>query len=207
MKNSHNLDLYQYEQDCYDQGYKLIAGVDEVGRGCLAGPCVVCCCILKPGYYNKEINDSKRLSDKKRRFLVDEIKANCLAYKIVEIPAEEVELNVKAAARKGMKVAIESISTKPDIALVDYEKVDTKIPTMSIVKGDEKSISIAAASILAKVYRDDLLIQLAKDYPCYDFENNKGYGTKKHLQALNEFGPIKGVHRISWIFKKEVKNE
>ncbi len=201
MKNN----LREYEDSYSKQGYKLIAGVDEVGRGCLAGPCVVCACILKPGYYNEKINDSKKLTDKQRRELIEEIKANSIEYQLITIEANVVEKNVKQAARKGMKEALEKLTNIPDIALVDFEKVDTDIKTHPITKGDEKSISIAAASILAKVYRDDLMIMLAKQYPQYDFENNKGYGTKKHRDAINKYGIIKGVHRESWIHNKKGK--
>lgn len=195
MKNK----MYDYEEKYYKKGYKLIAGVDEAGRGCLAGPLVVASCILKPDYKNDLINDSKQLSDKKRRILYQEIIDNCIEYKIIEIPAEEAEKQIKDAAKKGMKLALEQLKNKPDIALIDYEQIDTNIKIESIIKGDAKSITIAAASILAKVYRDDLMIELSKQYPLYGFEKHKGYGTEKHLQAIKENGPIKGVHRTSWV--------
>ena len=188
----------EFEKKYYDLGYKYIAGSDEAGRGPLAGPLVVAACILPMNYENKLINDSKKLTDKKRRMLYETIKKDALCYHIEVIDIETIDkINIYQASKLGMKICLEKLSIKPEVALLDAMKLDLDYPVESIIKGDAKSLSIAAASILAKVYRDDLMLEYAKEYPGYDFENNKGYGTKKHLVALDEIG-ITPIHRKTY---------
>ena len=188
----------EFEKKYYDLGYKYIAGSDEAGRGPLAGPLVVAACILPMNYENKLINDSKKLTDKKRRILYETIKKDALCYHIEVIDIETIDkINIYQASKLGMKICLEKLSIKPEVALLDAMKLDLDYPVESIIKGDAKSLSIAAASILAKVYRDDLMLEYAKEYPGYDFENNKGYGTKKHLMALDEIG-ITPIHRKTY---------
>lgn len=196
MKNN----MYLYENKYFYKGYKNIAGVDEVGRGCWAGPLVVASVILPARYRNDKINDSKTLSIKKREELFDVITKDALDYQIIFIdPIEVDKLNPKAASIEGMKRALEQLKIKPDIALIDYEKIvgyDKEFE--SITKGDAKSISIAAASIVAKVARDRYMIQIDSKYPQYGFKKNKGYGTIDHIKGLRKYGPIKGFHRFSY---------
>ncbi|MGL5246483.1 MAG: ribonuclease HII [Mycoplasmoidaceae bacterium] len=195
MKNSMN----DFENKYFKKGFKLIAGIDEVGRGALCGPIVVAICILPEKYFNNEINDSKKLSPKKRIELNKIIRKECIDFHIEVINPKIVDkLNPKKASIKGMKDCLNKIKTKPDFILIDAEKINSKIENLSIIKGDQKSISIASASILAKVYRDDYMIKMDKKYPNYFFENNKGYGTKTHLDALNKYGPIKDFHRFTY---------
>lgn len=196
MKNN----MYAYENKYFYKGYKNIAGVDEVGRGCWAGPLVVASVVLPPRYRNNEINDSKTLSIKKREQLFDVIIKDAIDYQIIFIdPIEVDKLNPKKASIEGMKQALSSLKVKPDICLVDYEKInDSNQKVESITKGDGKSISIAAASIIAKVARDRYMIQINDKYPQYNFKKHKGYGTLEHLKALKKYGPIKGFHRFSY---------
>ena len=190
-----NLD---FESKYYEKGLKYIAGSDEAGRGPLAGPLVVAACILPMNYQNDLINDSKKLTDKKRRTLYETIKRDALCYHIEVIDIDTIDkINIYQASKLGMKLCLEKLSIKPEAALLDAMKLDMDYPVESIIKGDERSLSIAAASILAKVYRDDLMIEYAKIYPGYDFEKNKGYGTKNHLKALDEIG-ITPIHRKTY---------
>ncbi len=187
------------EKKYYSTDVKVIAGVDEAGRGCLAGPVVAACVILPINYINNDINDSKQLTNKKRRELAELIKEDALAYSIKMVDAPTIDkINILEASRLAMKEAIESINIPFDLVLTDAVKVDTAIPCIPLIKGDATCMCIAAASILAKVSRDDIMIELDKKYPAYDFKSNKGYGTKRHLEALNSLDPIKGVHRYSY---------
>lgn len=191
--------MNKYELNAHKNGYQLVIGVDEVGRGCIAGPLVCAGVIFPIGYVNHEIKDSKLLTSKQREKLYSQIINDCIDYQIEIISPNDVDkLNPKQASRLGMKKCIENIHTKSDYVLIDFEKLDIDIPSVSITKGDQKSVSIAAASILAKVYRDKILDELHLQYPQYDFLHNKGYLTKKHMQALNELGPIIDVHRYSY---------
>lgn len=192
--------LYYYEKKYARQGYKKIAGLDEVGRGCWAGPLVVAAVILPINYVNNEINDSKTLSNKKRMELYDVITKVAIDYSIVFIDAKEVDkLNPKQASIIGMQRALTNLNhNKPDVALIDAENIQTEITTKSIIKGDLKSITIASASILAKVSRDLYMMNISKKYPQYFFEKHKGYGTLLHLKALKKYGPIIGFHRFSY---------
>ena len=190
-----------FEREAEENGYKYIAGVDEVGRGPLAGP-VVCCAVIMP--LGEEdiidgVDDSKKVSEKKRKLLSEKIKENAIAYKICQVEPKEIdEINVLEATKKCMKECIENLSVPPDIVLIDAVKIDTKYPVKPIIKGDAKSYTIGAASIVAKVYRDSLMEEYDKIYPEYDFKSNKGYGTKKHIDALKEVGACP-IHRKTFI--------
>ena len=184
--------MKEYENELYKKGLKYIAGVDEVGRGPLVGPVVTAAVILKEDYYDERINDSKKLTEKKREMLYDVIMENAVSVGI-GISSEEVidEINILEATKKAMKEAINNLSVKPEHVLIDAVKLDIDIPSTSIIKGDAKSQSIAAASIIAKVTRDRMMIELDKKHPEYDFIHNKGYGTKKHIEALYKYGVLK----------------
>lgn len=198
------LNITQYEQKISLDGYQLIAGIDEVGRGCMAGPVVVAICIFPFNYQNDKIDDSKKLSPKKRLESYCEIIRDCVDYHVEIIDANEVDLlNPKQASIVGMERCALKINTRPDYLLIDAEKINSPIPSLSIIKGDTKSISIAGASIIAKVTRDQMMIELSKIYPLFHFEKHKGYVTKIHMEALKKYGPIKDVHRFSY---KPVKN-
>ncbi len=191
----------KYELECLSQGYKYIAGVDEVGRGPLAGP-VVCAAVIMPiDDLIEGIDDSKKLSEKKRNMLSDLIKQKAICYNIEEISPEKIdEINILEATKLCMKNALEGLSIKPDVALIDALKLDIDIPVINIIKGDFLSYSIGAASIIAKVYRDNLMVQMAEKYPQYSFEKHKGYGTAAHISAIKEFGATP-IHRRSFIKK------
>lgn len=189
----------EYEDKYAEEGMNYIVGIDEAGRGPLAGPLVVAGVILPPGYKNDNINDSKQISDKKRRELFEIIKQDALEIKINVVDVETIdELNIYEATKKGMEEIIRRIDLKYDAVFVDAMPLsDVKKPVLSLIKGDQLSISIAAASIIAKVTRDDIMIELDKEYPYYDLINNKGYGSKKHMLALEEFGATP-IHRRSY---------
>ena len=191
----------KYELECLSQGYKYIAGVDEVGRGPLAGP-VVCAAVIMPiDDLIEGIDDSKKLSEKTRNMLSDLIKQKAICYNIEEISPEKIdEINILEATKLCMKNALEGLSIKPDVALIDALKLDIDIPVVNIIKGDFLSYSIGAASIIAKVYRDNLMVQMAEKYPQYSFEKHKGYGTAAHISAIKEFGATP-IHRRSFIKK------
>ncbi len=182
---------------------KLIAGVDEAGRGPLAGP-VVCACVIMPMESEKIIegvNDSKKLSAKKREELFDKIVDIAISYSIVEIDEKKIdEINILQATKLGMKKAVENLKVMPDLVLVDAVKIDVALPQENIIKGDALSYNIAAASILAKVYRDKLMENLDKKYPEYNFAKHKGYGTKAHIEALKKYGKCE-IHRETFIKK------
>ena len=194
-----DMDKLLYERKYLDKGYKFVAGVDEVGRGPLAGP-VVCCAIIMPTDEIIEgVTDSKKLSEKKRETLAEIIKEKAIAYKIYEIWQDEIdEINILSAVKKCMTGAVNGLAVKPDITLVDG--VDTHLPINAeyIVKGDFKSYTIGCASIVAKVYRDNMMKEFAKTYPEYGFEKHKGYGTKAHIDKIREIGPCK-LHRKTFI--------
>jgi len=177
-------------------GFKNIAGLDEAGRGALSGPIVAAACILNDDKRLYKIRDSKLLDSKKRETLAKRIKQQAKAYSFGVVENSEIEkFGLHKAGLLALKRAVEKLKIKPDFILIDYYKVpDIFIPQKAIIKGDSVCASIAAASILAKVYRDNLMRQLAKRYPGYFFEENKGYGTKKHLEALKKLGPCK-IHR------------
>lgn len=182
---------------------KLIAGVDEAGRGPLAGP-VVCACVIMPMQSEKIIegvNDSKKLSAKKREELFDKIVDIAISYSIVEIDEKTIdEINILQATKLGMKRAVEHLKVLPDLVLVDAVKIDVALPQENIIKGDALSYNIAAASILAKVHRDRLMENFDKKYPEYGFAKHKGYGTKAHIEALKKYGKCE-IHRDTFIKK------
>lgn len=188
----------KFEQQAYDLGKKYIVGLDEAGRGPMAGPLVVGAVIFPQGYYNDKINDSKKLTEKKREELYQIIIQEALAYQIEIIDVADVDrLNVYQASKKGMIDAIDHLSIRPDYALTDAMPLGDVIEHQAIVKGDAKSLSIGAASILAKVTRDYIMNDYAKIYPEYGFEKHKGYPTKQHKEALKAYG-VTPIHRRSF---------
>ncbi len=189
-----------YQEQFYSDEVSFIVGVDEAGRGPLAGPVVAAAVVFPRAYVNKEINDSKKLSKKKREQLYDEIIEHALGYGIAIVDALTIDkINIYEATKVAMKKAIEQIKCRYDLILTDAMKLDgLSKPVIPIIKGDAKALPIAASSILAKVTRDRIMLELAKKYPQYHFDKNKGYGTKEHLEALKKYGPIKDIHRFSF---------
>ncbi|MBQ8133250.1 MAG: ribonuclease HII [Clostridia bacterium] len=202
--------MLEFEQLYRSQGFKAICGVDEAGRGPLAGPVFAAAVILPEDLIIEDVNDSKKLTEKKREKLFDIIKEKALAYCVASASVEEIEeLNILQADMLAMKRAVEGLSVKADFAMIDGNKApELEIPAVPIVKGDAKSESIAAASILAKVSRDRLMLELAEKYPEYGFEKHKGYGTKAHREAILKYGPCE-IHRMSFLGKilAEKENE
>ena len=196
------IDMWQIEQECFDQGFQVICGVDEAGRGPLAGPVCAAAVILPANLEIPGLNDSKKLTDKRRRELFPIIKEQAIAYGIGLASHEEIdEINILQATYLAMERAIAQLSVKPDMALIDGNRAkDFGIPVRTVVKGDSLSASIAAASILAKVTRDDLMLEAAQAYPQYQFDVHKGYGTKAHYAALTEHGPSP-IHRMTFLRK------
>ena len=184
--------MREYEEELNSKGINLIAGVDEVGRGPLIGSVVAAAVILPSGFYMSEINDSKKLSEKKREELYPIIMEKAISVGIGGVDSETIDrVNILNATKMAMKMAINNLSVKPEHVLIDAVKLDIDIPYTAIIKGDAKSESIAAASIVAKVYRDNMMKELDKEYPMYDFKSNKGYGTKKHIEAIKKYGVLK----------------
>ena len=194
--------LWEIENGVYSDGYRMVCGVDEAGRGPLAGPVCAAAVILPKGLEIPGLNDSKKLTDKKRRELMPVIKEQAIAYGIGFASEEEIdEINILQATYLAMERAIEQLEGKADFALIDGNRAkDFGIPVRTVVKGDSLSASIAAASVLAKVTRDDIMLELAKEYPEYGFEVHKGYGTKQHYEALRAHGHCK-IHRLSFLKK------
>ncbi len=193
------MDKLAYEKKHLSLGCKHVAGVDEVGRGPLAGPVVCCACIMPIDDIIEGVDDSKKLTEKKREKLAEEIKNKAISYCISEIWQEEIDkINILQAVRKCMVKAVEGLSVKPDITLVDG--VDTALPINAeyVIKGDFNSYTIGCASILAKVYRDNLMKDYSNEFPEYGFEKHKGYGTKAHIEKIKEIGPCR-LHRKTFI--------
>ncbi|MDF9866756.1 ribonuclease HII [Bacilli bacterium PM5-3] len=189
--------LFEYDLKYLEQ-YDYLIGIDEVGRGCLAGPLVVCGIIMKYDEVIESINDSKKLTPKKRNELYQKILDNKINHFIIEVdPCDVDNDNIYQATKKAMQKIACELQIDNCLVLSDAMPLDN-IEHISIIKGDETSYAIACASIIAKVYRDNLMIELASTYPEYDFENNKGYGTKKHLQALEKHGYLENIHRKSF---------
>lgn len=185
------MDLLDYERNLYKDNIKLIAGVDEVGRGPLCGPVVAASCILPENYYLEGLNDSKKLSEKKRDKLFDILINDCISYGIGIVEPKRIdEINILEASKEAMKIAISNLSAKPEHVLIDAVKLDLDVPSTPIIKGDAKSASIAAASIIAKVTRDRMMYELDEKYPEYGFASHKGYPTKKHIEAVKEHGVL-----------------
>ncbi len=193
---------YTFEHQAHEQGFNIVCGVDEAGRGPLAGPVCAAAVILPDGLVIEGLDDSKKLTEKKRDALYDIICEEAIAYGIAFASVEEIEeMNILQATFLAMKRAVESLSVKPDLALVDgNQKPSLDIQARTLVKGDAKSPSIAAASILAKVTRDRLMTKIAEEYPQYEFPKHKGYGTKLHYEKIMEHG-ISPVHRRSFLKK------
>ena len=191
-------DLYSYERELIKEGITLIAGVDEVGRGPLVGPVVTAAVILPINYQLEGLTDSKKLTEKKRDKFYDILMHDAISIGI-GIKDEKIidEVNIYEATKLAMMEAINNLDVKPEHVLIDAMPLDISIPHTSIIKGDAKSLSIAAASVIAKVTRDRMMYELDKKYPMYDFKNNKGYPTKKHLEAIDEYGII-DEHRRSY---------
>ena len=188
----------EYEEKLISCGIKYIGGVDEVGRGPLIGPVVACCCILPLDFYLEGLTDSKKLSEKKRELFYDYIISNALSYGIGIISPEEIdEINIYEASKKAMMIAIEEARKKCKLEhiLIDAMPLNIDIPTTSIIKGDLKSYTISAASVVAKVTRDRMMIELDKKYPMYGFKSHKGYPTKKHIEAIEKYGLIDGYRK------------
>lgn len=192
-------ELFEFEDQYTEKGYTAIAGIDEAGRGPLAGPVVAACAIMPLDDIIEGINDSKKLSEKKREALFEQIKEKALAFSIVEMPAEVIDdINILEATKKAMIQCTTELAIKPDVVFIDAVKLNLPYETLSIIKGDARSYNIAAASILAKVHRDRLMREYAKIYPEYGFAKHKGYGTSEHIRALKEFGPCP-LHRALFI--------
>ena len=191
---------YSIEQELHEKGYTYVCGVDEAGRGPLCGPVFAAACILPDGLYIEGLNDSKKLTEKKREKLFDIIKEEAIAYCIASASVEEIdELNILEADLLAMRRAIDGLSVKADFAIIDGNVArDFQIPAAAVVKGDATSMSIAAASVLAKVARDRICIDLDREYPEYGIAKHKGYGTKAHMDALREHGPSP-IHRKKFI--------
>lgn len=201
-------DNYIYERDLRKSGVNLIAGVDEVGRGPLVGPVVAACVILPEKFDLDGLTDSKKLSEKKRNYFYEEIKKQALSIGVGIISHNKIDkVNIYEATKLAMKKAINNCNIVPEHILIDAMPLDIDIPTTSIIKGDLKSITIAAASVIAKVTRDNMLYKLDKKYPMYDFKNNKGYPTRKHLEAIEKYGIISEHRRSYGPIKKIINKE
>ena len=193
-----SLDNLRYEKKCYNLGHNLIAGVDEVGRGPLVGPVVAACVILPKNYVLEGLTDSKKLSEKKREYFYDIIMKDAISVGIGVVDNNIIdEINIYEATKMAMISAIDNLNVSPDIVLTDAMKLDIDKPVIPIIKGDLKSITISAASVIAKVTRDRMLVLLDKDFPFYNFKKNKGYPTKDHISAIKKYGILK-EHRKSY---------
>ena len=195
-------ELWNYEHACYDEGYDLVCGVDEAGRGPLAGPVCAAAVILPRDLQIEGLNDSKKLTDKRRRALFAVITAQAVSYGIAFASEQEIdEINILQATFLAMRRALDQLSVRPAIALIDGNReTDFGLPVRTIVKGDSLSANIAAASVLAKVTRDDFMLEQAQRYPQYGFDVHKGYGTRAHYEALRQHGPCP-IHRRSFLKK------
>lgn len=191
------MDLYKYENELYKNGIEYIGGVDEVGRGPLIGPVVACCCVLPKGFKLEGLTDSKKLSEKKRECFYEYLITHTI-YGIGVIDADKIdEVNIYEATKLAMYEAIANVRKQVNLehVLIDAMPLTLDIPTTSIIKGDAKSISIAAASVIAKVTRDRMMIELDKKYPMYGYAKHKGYPTKAHIEAIHKYGLIEGYRK------------
>lgn len=198
-KEKEFIDKLKYEKEEQEKGNFLIAGMDEVGRGPLAGPVCVACVIMPLDDIIEGVDDSKKISEKKRNELCEIIKEKAIAYQVEMVDENKIdEINILEATKLCMKNAVENLMLKPDVVLVDaISKLDISVPIRGIIKGDALSYSIGCASILAKVTRDNYMCEIAKKYPEYGFEKHKGYGTKQHIDAIKEYG-LSPIHRRSF---------
>lgn len=202
--------MLNFEENYYTEKVNFIVGVDEAGRGPLCGPVVAACCILPRDYKNEHINDSKKLSEKKREIAYKEIIENALDYGIGIVDAKRIdEINIYEATKEAMHIAISKLKISYDLILTDAMKLQNeKVEVIPLIKGDAKCECIAAASIIAKVTRDYILEEYDKKYPQYGFKSHKGYGTKKHIEAIKQYGIIKDFHRESYEpIKSLIKNK
>ena len=191
-------DLYIYEKELIDKGIKLIGGIDEVGRGPLVGPVVAACVILPLNYKLEGLTDSKKLSEKKREKFFDILSKDAISIGVGIIDEKKIdEVNIYEATKLAMTDAFNNMKVKPEHVLIDAMPLELPVPTTSIIKGDAKSLTIAAASVIAKVTRDHMMDELHEKYPYYNFKKNKGYPTKEHVEAINKYGIIK-EHRKSY---------
>ena len=192
--------MLDFEEQFYNEKIKVIVGVDEAGRGPLCGPVVAAACILPRTYINEKINDSKKLSEKKREQLYDEIINNALSYGVGIVDSKRIdEINIYEATKEAMHLAISQLKVDYDLILTDAMKLkDEKVDVIDIIKGDAKCQCIAAASIIAKVTRDRILLDMDQKHPEYGFKSHKGYGTKKHVEAIKEHGIIDGFYRETY---------
>lgn len=195
-------ELWTLENEIYDEGFTLLCGVDEAGRGPLAGPVCAAAVMLPRGHFIEGLNDSKKLTEKRREELYDVIRSESVSYGIAFASVEEIEtLNILGATFLAMNRAIMQLSPAPELALIDGNRTKgIEVPARCVVKGDSKCADIAAASVLAKVTRDRYMLEMAEKYPQYHFEQHKGYGTKLHYEALREYGPSP-IHRMSFLKK------
>ena len=193
-------DLYQYENALHAEGFELVCGIDEAGRGPLAGPVCAAACVLPAGLVLEGLNDSKKLSEKRREALYASITANAMAWAVCLVDEGVIdEINIRQATFQAMRGAVSKLSLRPDLCLVDGNRdPGLELPTRTIVKGDASCASVAAASILAKVTRDRLMVQYDAQYPGYGFAVHKGYGTKAHYEAINRLG-LCPIHRRSFL--------
>lgn len=192
-------EMFTYENKLFSEGIIRIAGMDEAGRGPLAGPVTAACCIPDFSKIAQGVNDSKKLTEKKRESLFDVIKESCICFAVVSEDEKVIdEINILNATKKAMKKALRQLRVEPEYLLVDAVKHDFGVPYSAIIHGDALSYSVAAASILAKVTRDRLMLEYDKIYPEYGFAKHKGYGTKQHIEALQKYGPCP-IHRRSFI--------
>lgn len=200
------IDLLEYEKELYKNNIELIAGVDEVGRGPLIGPVVAAAVILPKNYLLKGLNDSKKLSEKKRDKFYDIIMRDAISVGVGIIDENKIdEVNIYQATKLAMKEAINNLNIKPEHVLIDAMPLELDIPTTSIIKGDAKSESIAAASVIAKITRDRMMYELDKKYPMYGFGSHKGYPTKKHIEAIYKYGLIDGYRKTYAPIKDIIK--
>ena len=201
-------DLYEYERNLIKQGIKLIAGVDEVGRGPLVGPVVTAAVILPVNYKLEGLTDSKKLTPKKRDKFFDIIMQDAISVSIGMKDNKVIdEVNIYEATKLAMMDAINGLSVKPEHVLIDAMPLDLEIPHTSIIKGDAKSLSIAAASVIAKVTRDRMMDELDKKYPMYNYKKNKGYPTKEHIEAINKYGIIDGYRKTYGPVKEVIEKK
>ena len=203
-----NTDLYQYEKELWNKNINLVGGIDEVGRGPLIGPVVAACVILPKDFKLEGLTDSKKLSEKKREKYYPIIMEKALAVSVSVVEADEIDkINIYEASRQGMLRATNSLKVKPDYIITDAMPLDgfTSVPHEAIIKGDAKSITIAAASVIAKVTRDRIMYEIDKVHPEYEFKKHKGYPTKKHLELIEKYGIIDGYRRTYGPVKKYIE--
>ena len=203
------VDLYEYENELYSEGINYIGGVDEVGRGPLVGPVVACCCVLPKGFKLEGLTDSKKLTEKKRDEYYEYLIQNTI-YGLGIVDADRIdEINIYQATKEAMYQAIENVRKQVNLeyVLIDAMPLELDIPTNSIIKGDAKSISIAAASVIAKVTRDRMMIELDKKYPMYGYAKHKGYPTKAHIDAIHKYGLIDGYRKTYGPVKEMISND